>query len=55
MTDRVEIAGAAISAILMIVVIELVRRRKLTEEYSVLMTTSPGLRSSREMDSIPAR
>jgi hypothetical protein len=36
MTDRVEIAGAAISAVLMIVVIELVRRRKLTEEYSLL-------------------
>jgi hypothetical protein len=36
MTDRVELIGAAISAVLMIVVIELVRRRKLTEEYSLL-------------------
>jgi hypothetical protein len=36
MTDRVELAGATISAILMVVVIELVRRRKLTEEYSLL-------------------
>ena len=36
MTDRVEIAGATVSAILIVVVIELVRRRKLTEEYSLL-------------------
>lgn len=36
MSDRVEIAGATISGILLIVVIELVRRRKLTEEYSLL-------------------
>ena len=36
MSDRVEIAGATISGILLVVVIELVRRRKLTEEYSLL-------------------
>jgi len=35
-SDRVEIAGATISGILLIIVIELVRRRKLTEEYSLL-------------------
>jgi hypothetical protein len=34
--DRVEIAGALISLLLLIVVLELVRRRKLTEEYSLL-------------------
>ena len=36
MTDRVGIVGATIGAVLMVVVIELVRRRKLTEEYSLL-------------------
>jgi hypothetical protein len=36
MSDRVEIAGATISGVLLIIVIELVRRRKLTEEYSLL-------------------
>ena len=36
MIDRVEIAGALISLLLLIVVLELVRRRKLTEEYSLL-------------------
>ena len=53
MTDRVEIAGAMVSAILMVVVIELVRRRKLTEEYSLLWILAAlglfGLSFSRPM------
>ncbi len=36
MIDRVEIAGALISLLFLVVVLELVRRRKLTEEYSLL-------------------
>ncbi len=34
MPDRIQIAGVAISVLLLLVVLELVRRRKLTEEYS---------------------
>jgi hypothetical protein len=34
--DRVEITGALIGLLLLVVVLELVRRRKLTEEYSLL-------------------
>jgi hypothetical protein len=36
MTDRVQIVALAISVLLLVVVLELVRRRKLTEEYSFL-------------------
>ena len=34
MTDRIHIVGLAVSVLLLLVVLELVRRRKLTEEYS---------------------
>ena len=34
MSDRIGLLGAAISVLLLIVVLELVRRRRLTEEYS---------------------
>ena len=34
MSDRIGLLGAAVSVLLLIVVLELVRRRRLTEEYS---------------------
>ena len=34
MIDRVAVAGAVVSALLLVIVFELVRRRRLTEEYS---------------------
>lgn len=34
MTDRVGLTGVAVSLLLLVVVLELVRRRRLTEEYS---------------------
>lgn len=34
MTDRIHIVGLAVSILLLLIVLELVRRRKLTEEYS---------------------
>ena len=40
MTDRVQIAAIAASVGLLILVLELVRRRRLTEEYSVLWILS---------------
>lgn len=40
MTDRVQIAAIAASVSLLILVLELVRRRRLTEEYSVLWILS---------------
>lgn len=36
MIDRIQIVAIAVSVILLLVVLELVRRRKLTEEYSFL-------------------
>jgi hypothetical protein len=36
MTDTIQILAIAVSIVLLIVVIELVRRRKLTEEYSLV-------------------
>ena len=36
MTDRIQIVALAVSVLLLLVVLELVRRRKLTEEYSFL-------------------
>ena len=36
MTDRVQVVSLAVSVLLLLVVFELVRRRKLTEEYSFL-------------------
>jgi hypothetical protein len=42
--DRVEVAALAVSLLLLLVVLELVRRRKLTEEYSfVWILSSLGL------------
>jgi len=38
--DRIEIVAIAVSLLLLIVVFELVRRRKLTEEYSLLWILS---------------
>ena len=40
MIDRVEIVAIAVSVLLLVVVFELVRRRKLTEEYSFLWILS---------------
>ena len=36
MTDRVQILAVAVSVLLLLVVLELVRRRKLIEEYSIV-------------------
>jgi hypothetical protein len=38
--DRIQIVAVAVSLLLFVVVIELVRRRKLTEEYSLLWVLS---------------
>ena len=40
MTERIEIVALIVSIVLLIVVLELVRRRKLTEEYSFLWILS---------------
>ena len=40
MTDRIQLVALAVSVSLMIAVLELVRRRKLTEEYSFLWIVS---------------
>jgi hypothetical protein len=39
-TDRVQVVSLAVSVLLLLVVLELVRRRKLTEEYSFLWILS---------------
>jgi hypothetical protein len=39
-TDRIEVVALIVSVVLLIVVLELVRRRKLTEEYSFLWIVS---------------
>ena len=39
-TDRTQIVAVAVSLLLLVVVLELVRRRKLTEEYSFLWILS---------------
>jgi hypothetical protein len=39
-TDRIQIAALTVSVLLLLVVLELVRRRKLTEEYSFLWILS---------------
>jgi hypothetical protein len=39
-TDRIQIVALTVSALLLLVVLELVRRRKLTEEYSFLWILS---------------
>ena len=36
MSDRIGLLGAAVSVLLLVVVLELVRRRRLTEEYSIV-------------------
>jgi hypothetical protein len=43
MSDRIEIAGVVAAAILIAVVLELVRRRKLTEEYSLVWLVSAAV------------
>ena len=40
MTDRIQVVSLAVSVLLLLVVFELVRRRKLTEEYSFLWILS---------------
>ena len=40
MTERIEIVALIVSIVLLVVVLELVRRRKLTEEYSFLWILS---------------
>ena len=42
MTDLVQIVSISISAVLLIVVLELVRRRRLTEEYSFIWIVCAG-------------
>jgi hypothetical protein len=43
MSEQIEIAGVVAAAILIGVVLELVRRRKLTEEYSLVWLVSAGV------------
>jgi hypothetical protein len=43
MSDRIETAGVVAAAILIGVVLELVRRRKLTEEYSLVWLVSAAV------------
>ena len=43
MSERIEIAGVVAAAILIGVVLELVRRRKLTEEYSLVWLVSAAV------------
>jgi hypothetical protein len=43
MSDRIEIAGVVVAAVLIVVVLELVRRRKLTEEYSLVWLVSAAV------------
>jgi len=40
MVDRIQVVAIAVSVLLLVVVLELVRRRKLTEEYSFLWIVS---------------
>lgn len=40
MSDRIQIVAVTVSVLLLLVVLELVRRRKLTEEYSLLWILS---------------
>ena len=40
MIDRIQIVSLAVSVVLLLVVLELVRRRKLTEEYSFIWIVS---------------
>ncbi len=42
MTDLVQVVSITISAVLLIVVVELVRRRRLTEEYSFIWIVCAG-------------
>src|SRR5204863_2921079 len=59
MIDRIQIVALTVSIVLLLVVFELVRRRKLTEEYSFLWILSSlvllGLSARREVLSIVAR
>ena len=54
MIDRVTVAGVAVSGLLLVVVFELVRRRRLTEEYSFVWILAAlamlGLSFSRPLD-----
>jgi hypothetical protein len=43
MSERIEIAGVVAAAVLIGVVLELVRRRKLTEEYSLVWLVSAAV------------
>ena len=59
MSDRIGLLGAAISVLLLIVVLELVRRRRLTEEYSIVWILASlallGLSFSRPLISMAAQ
>jgi len=58
-SDRIGLLGAAISVLLLIVVLELVRRRRLTEEYSIVWILASlallGLSFSRPLISMAAQ
>jgi hypothetical protein len=57
--DRIQIVALAVSVLLLVVVLELVRRRKLTEEYSFLWIVCAlaliGLSAKRDILDITAR
>ena len=59
MTDRIQIVSLAVSLLLLLAVLELVRRRKLTEEYSFLWILSAlallALAARRQMIDASAR
>lgn len=59
MTDRIGFTGAAVSLALLVIVLELVRRRRLTEEYSFVWLLSSlalfGLSFSRPLLDAAAR
>lgn len=59
MSDRIGLLGAAVSVLLLVVVLELVRRRRLTEEYSIVWILASlallGLSFSRPLISMAAQ
>jgi hypothetical protein len=58
-SDRIGLLGAAVSVLLLVVVLELVRRRRLTEEYSIVWILASlallGLSFSRPLISMAAQ
>jgi hypothetical protein len=58
-SDRIGLLGAAVSVLLLVVVLELVRKRRLTEEYSIVWILASlallGLSFSRPLISMAAQ